>query len=117
ISHEFKTPLTIIMGLLETVLNHTREKDDNRQKISKSLDNVYRLDYLVNELLDFRKLESGHEKLRLERHDFKQLITYVYELFSETAGQKHIQYDLQLPAGAIVFVFDYRQLEKVFYNL
>lgn len=117
VSHEFKTPLTIILGLLETVLEKPLDKNSNLQKIKKSLDNVYRLDYLVKELLDFRRLEGGHENLKLKEYSFNDLIKNVFDLFVETAKQKAISYDLHLPPREIKFLFDYRQLEKVCFNL
>lgn len=117
ISHEFKTPLTIIMGLLETVSDKVTDKSINLQKVRKSLDNVYRLDYLVNELLDFRRLEIGRKSLKLKEHSFNNLIRNVFDLFSETAKHKMIKFELHLPSDDMTFLFDYRQLEKVFFNL
>lgn len=116
VSHEFKTPLTIIMGLLETVQEKPFEKGVNT-KIKKSLDNVYRLDYLVNELMDFRRLEGGEKKLNLKRYVFNDLLRSVFDLFVETAKQKSICYELRLPPEEIYCVFDFRQLEKVYFNL
>lgn len=116
VSHEFKTPLTIIMGLLETL----REKPLDKgvyTKIKKSLDNVYRLDYLVNELMDFRRLEGGEKKLNLKQYVFNDLLKSVFDLFVETAKQKSIGYELRLPPEEIHCIVDFRQLEKVYFNL
>src|SRR5690554_5034358 len=117
VSHEFKTPLTIIAGLLESILGSTRDKKFIIKKVGKSLDNVYRLNYLVNELLDFRRLDNGSINIELTEYSFNKLIQSVFDLFSETASDMEIQYQLYFSSDNIHFSFDYYQIEKVFYNL
>ncbi|HEY3403604.1 MAG TPA: response regulator [Ohtaekwangia sp.] len=59
ISHEFRTPLTLLLGPIQDVLNEPDQVDDNRKRMEVALRNVQRMQKLVNLLLDFSKIEAG----------------------------------------------------------
>ncbi len=74
ISHEFRTPLTLIKGQLENVLGIIRD-ENIRKKILMAFNNSNRLHRLINQILDLSKLESGKIKLELEQVDLIKLIS------------------------------------------
>ncbi|HKI90504.1 MAG TPA: histidine kinase dimerization/phospho-acceptor domain-containing protein, partial [Draconibacterium sp.] len=73
-SHEIRTPLTLILG----PLNKIRNNEVKKEEINENLDLVYRnantLDKLINQLLDFRKLQAGNLKLNLSENDIVEFI-------------------------------------------
>lgn len=91
ISHELRTPLSLIITPLEML---KRKMTDDPTK--KQLENIYRnaqeLLTLVNQLLDFRKLEMKGEKLHLIKGDIKEFIIFIYNSFVPVATEKSFEY-------------------------
>jgi len=116
ISHEFRTPLTLIIGHIEQLL-----KDDPTLKVNNSLtpllNNAKRLWALVTELLDFRKQEQGSFKLRMVSNDIVNYCTEIVEVFAEETKIKNIDFQLIKPTKAINIWFDPIQLQKAIINL
>ena len=86
ISHEFRTPLTIIIGQMEMLLQLQAFAPSVYNKILNVYKNALQLRELISELLDFRKQEQGHMKIMVSCHD---LIDFIYE------NQEHIIYITQ----------------------
>ncbi len=118
ISHEIRTPLTLILSPLEKMLRLTREGEF---PLKKQLDLVYRnaqrLQDLVNQLIDFRKLESGNLMLEPAFDNLSLFVKNVYESFAGLAEERRIQYQLDLEAENIWAYFDADKLEKILGNL
>ncbi|MFY0605105.1 MAG: response regulator [Cyclobacteriaceae bacterium] len=117
ISHEFRTPLTLIAGQIELLLEQHNLKPSVYKRILNVHKNTLRLRNLISELLDFRKQETGHLKLQVEKYNFIELIHEIFLSFTELAKHHNIDYQLLKEFEECELWFDRLQMEKVFYNL
>ena len=115
ISHEFRTPLTLIIGPLEKLLN-TRAEENLKAQYLTILGNAKRLLRLINELLDFSKFESGKMLLQARYGKFNQFLKSVIHSFELLATEKNINLEFTGSQEEIMLSFDFDKLEKVFYN-
>jgi two-component system, sensor histidine kinase ChiS len=116
ISHEFRTPLTLILGQIESVMSSaidTKEKG----KLQVANRNARRLLTLINELLDLSKLESGSMELAATRQNIVSFLKSLFYSFESLAANKKIELDFESEADYIPVSFDPDKMEKVFYNL
>ena len=119
ISHEFRTPLTLIQGPLQDVRDgmHGAVNADAHEQVAIALGSATRLQRLVDQLLDAARAEAG--QLRLERRT-GDLIAFLDELalaFAPLAERRRVTFTRRLPDGAAAALFDPPALEKVFANL
>lgn len=116
-SHEIRTPLNAILGFSE-VLYNSSEKDYVKNKLNIILNSGKSLLTLINDLLDFSKIESGNIDLKPEMFDLKLLLKKVEQLFSGQAKKNGVDfkiiYDENIPEQ--VFVDSFR-LQQVLFNL
>lgn len=117
ISHEFRTPLTLILGPLEKIMNAGEEGADLKAHLGTINRNAQRLLRLVNQLLDFRKVEAGKLKLRVSQGNIVEFIKELKLSFEELAEKKNIQFDFQASSEIILLWFDPDQFEKILFNL
>lgn len=115
ISHEFRTPLTLLAGPLETLLE--KESDNDRQLLRMMYRNVNRLLLLNNQLMDLSRLESGTLRLKLGKGKIIQALRGMATSFDSLAQQRNITYKLLFPEEEIICLFDLDKLEKIVYNL
>jgi len=115
ISHEIRTPLTMITAPVEYLMNDENTPEDIRQKLNLVSHNTARMQRLVNQILDFRKIQS-HE-LKVEEVDLGAHIELLCSDFRELAEEQHIQFQVinQVP-GEKIWV-DTDGLEKILMNL
>lgn len=117
ISHEFRTPLTLIIGQVEMLL----QMEKLAPAVNKRLHGIYRnainLRLLITELLDFRKQEQGFMKLRVERVETVAFVKDIYRLFADFARKKNIEYVFEDTGEEIDLWFDPVQMQKVVFNL
>ena len=117
ISHEFRTPLTVIITQVETLLQ-SGIKD---AAIYRSVNRVYKsclmLRNLITELLDFRKIEQGGLRLKAGKHNLVNEVYNCYRFYQDYAAEKHIAYKFQKSADEIDVWYDAKQLPKVINNL
>ncbi|HSC40000.1 MAG TPA: two-component regulator propeller domain-containing protein, partial [Chitinophagaceae bacterium] len=90
ISHEIRTHLTLIMAPVENVLAAKEQDSFTRQQLTLVKSNANRLLKLVNELMDFRKAETGNVKLHLQKHDLVALLQEIYDSFRHLSLEKRI---------------------------
>lgn len=117
ISHEIRTHLTLIMAPVERMLDTDDTTSFFRQQLNSVRQNANRLLKLVNELMDFRKAETGNLKLLVHEQDLMPFLEEVYNSFRDICIQKKISASLISNADSIPLFFDAEQLEKVFFNL
>jgi signal transduction histidine kinase/CheY-like chemotaxis protein/Tfp pilus assembly protein PilF len=117
ISHEFRTPLTLILNGLSDKMRHTKTYDDERDDLSIMYRNAKRLLNLINQLLDLSKLDSGHMKLSLSNVNLDELLNMVSASFSSLGHSRNIQYTFTSPGTPIVCRLDTDKTEKIFFNL
>lgn len=116
VSHEFRTPLSAIVGMTEMILEGDLDEQRQRQYLQTILREGMRLSDMVSDLLSIARLESGMETLRLEVLDLKSLFDDLMASL-ETAVEKKkasIRYDLQ---GITTFSGDGAKLKQVLLNI
>ena len=117
ISHEFRTPLTLIIGQIELLMQSDKFSAAVLRKLESVHRNAVHLRFLITELLDFRKQEQGFLKLKVECRDVVALAREVYASFEELAGNRRISYSFESVDEELLLWFDPVQMQKVFYNL
>ena len=119
ISHELRTPLTLVISPLEFILEKgkTLSSDNLQQQYHYMYKNAKYLLRLVNQLLDFRKLDQGSLNLRVRRGDIRSFIENVTQPFQFLANKKSIDFDMGQSETDIYTFFDPDLIEKIMYNL
>lgn len=115
ISHEFRTPLTLIKGPAEMAL--TSPESLSEEDIRMIHSNTERLLRLVNQLLDLSKIDSGKLELSPSDGDIFEFIRAVSSSFISHAEKREIEYVLNIPGHALFVSFDHDKLEKILYNI
>jgi signal transduction histidine kinase/DNA-binding response OmpR family regulator len=121
ISHEFRTPLTLIQGPLQQIEENAAGKDGTVdvpvRHIKTMRRNTDRLLELVNQLLDLSKLDSGKMNLQVVKGDVLQLLKTLAGSFDSMAERKGIHYHVHFPEQTVIAFFDKDKLEKIISNL
>lgn len=117
VSHEIRTPLTLIVGPLENLINETQESPALNRKLLTVRKNAGRLTRLVNELMDFRKAESGKLRLNISPGNIVPFAKEIFLSFQYLAIKHQISYQFISEEEEIEVYFDNEQLEKVVFNL
>lgn len=117
ISHEFRTPLTLILGQIEALLQSDKLGTSVYNRILRIYKNAWHLRNLISELLDFRKQEQGYLKLKVEERDLTGFCRQIYTSFYEYAQRKGVNYHFDYVEETIPVWFDAVQLQKVIFNL
>jgi signal transduction histidine kinase/ligand-binding sensor domain-containing protein/DNA-binding response OmpR family regulator len=116
ISHEFRTPLTLILTPIERILKQTGDvgHKDQLQLIQR---NARRLLHLVNQLLDFRKMEVQEIKLNPVHGEIISFIKEIVCSFTDIAEKKDIRFTLETALESLTAHFDKDKLERILFNL
>lgn len=110
ITHEFRTPLTVIMGMIDNIKGHTQEK----KLIQRNSKNLLRL---VSQLLDLSKLESGSLTLHLVEGNIVNYIQYLTESFYSMAQDKNVRLTFYSEEKEIRVYYDEHKIQHVIYNM
>ena len=117
VSHEFRTPLTLIISQVEMLLQNTSLTPSVYNHIVKIGKHSKQLYTLVTELLDFRKMEQTKTVLHISEVDMVNFCHNVYMSYSEYAIQRRIKYIFENNEKCINAYIDRPQMEKVVFNL
>jgi signal transduction histidine kinase/ligand-binding sensor domain-containing protein/DNA-binding response OmpR family regulator len=117
ISHEIRTPLTLILGPLDKLINTDISKEELKENLQLIQRNAKNLDKLINQLLDFRKLQSGNLKLNLTEADIVDFIRTIVNYFNDYAVEKEITLKFNTLKKVLNAVFDADKIEKILNNL
>lgn len=117
VSHEIRTHLSLISGPLETAFEESRSGKSVQHYLEYAKNNSDRLMLLVNELLDFRKISSGGNRLQVHEYDVVRIMKSILAAFEHIAKEKNIETSLICPETSVFLWFDIAQMQKVFYNL
>lgn len=118
ISHEFKTPLTLIMGPIEELLAKGAESKLNvKENLLMIKKNATRLLRLVNQLMDFRKIEERKMLVKASQVDLVELIADIMTAFDKIAQKRKIDFRLNTDLKQLYVWLDPDMLDKVIFNL
>ena len=117
ISHEFRTPLTLIKGPVDDQLTAGRLTASQRRNLLAAQSNTLRLESLVDQLLALSKLESGNRKLQVQQGNLPQFIAVQAEALTFSAREKQIDFKITVDEDSSVDWFDRDALEKILFNL
>ena len=115
ISHEFRTPLTLIINPIKDMINNAKNKDDDDLNIVYR--NARRLLSLVDQLLLFRKTESENDSLKIVKLNFAHLCREVFLCFIHQAKTKNVDFVFECASEYIELYADREKIEIAFFNL
>ncbi|GAA4269676.1 hybrid sensor histidine kinase/response regulator transcription factor [Hyunsoonleella aestuarii] len=116
ISHEFRTPLTLILGPAERQLAEEKLSNENKEDLALISQNAKRLLNLVDQLIDLSKLETGHLKLQVEQGNLSNLIHQLISAFKYQIKEKELKFKVKVDNIDNVW-FDRDIIEKIVVNL
>lgn len=116
ISHEFRTLLTLIITPVGSMLRRTTDTE-TRTQLNEVSKNAGDLLQLVNQLLDFRKMEMNGERLNLASGNLDEFVQYTTMKFSPLSEQKNISLKFEDKTGGLFMYFDRDKLGKILTNL
>jgi signal transduction histidine kinase/ligand-binding sensor domain-containing protein/DNA-binding response OmpR family regulator len=116
LSHEFRTPISLISGPVDQLLSQEKNgrSSDQLQMIKR---NARRLLNLVNQLLDFRKMEEHELKLHVSKGEIVSFIKDVSDSFKDLSGRKKIDFAFNSQVDKLYTVFDSDKIERILFNL
>lgn len=116
VSHEFRTPLTLIVGPLEDILEDDAGATERKGMLKIAYRNAVRLLRLINELLDLRSLEAGGSSLRVRQINFGEFFRSIVANFRYQIGLKAISLRIDMAEDIPLWV-DPEKVETIFFNL
>ncbi|MDL2323058.1 response regulator [Bacteroidales bacterium OttesenSCG-928-A17] len=117
ISHEIRTPLTLILGPLAQVMEKNNLDDDSKDKLNLIKRNADQLLKLINQLLDFRKLEAGKLKVHYEKSDLIFYLKSIVDSFNSMAQEKGIKLNYFSEKALFYIWYDTDKIQKIMNNL
>lgn len=117
ISHEFRTPLTLIISRLESLLQVDALSQSLRIRLKEVYKTTFQLRELITELLSFRKMEHGKMHLYVCQTDIVPYLKQIYKDFKGDAQMRNITFEFRTEADSMMCWCDGKQLRKVFSNL
>ncbi len=115
ITHEFRTPITVILGLTEQLEHHLTGKW--KEKTAIITRNAEQMMRLINQILDLSRIENQHLQLHVFQQDMVTFLQYLCESYEAIAQQKKIAFKFQTPVEALPMDFDAQRLQEVLDNL
>jgi signal transduction histidine kinase/ligand-binding sensor domain-containing protein/AraC-like DNA-binding protein len=117
VSHELRTPLSLIIDPLRKMLREEMSSEQMRAYSRLMYDNAQRLTRLIDQMLDWRKLETGHLRLNARPANMVALTRNIAELFTVHANERHIRYSVSAGSENIQVMLDTDKFEKIIFNL
>lgn len=117
ISHELRTPLTLISGPVEYVLSNKRLPADVREQLQVVERNTNRMLHLINQILDFRKIQNRKMKMQVQRVDVVAFTRKVMENFDSVAEEHRIDFLFETEKPGLYLWIDADKYEKIIFNL
>jgi signal transduction histidine kinase/ligand-binding sensor domain-containing protein/DNA-binding NarL/FixJ family response regulator len=117
ISHELRTPLTLILGPVNELKNRENLTEKGKTYTLLIEQNARRLLRLVNQLLDFRKVQQGSMKLSLSKVNLVEFVKVACSYFDVIAKEKRINYTVQSQSSSIMAMIDEEKMDSVIFNL
>lgn len=117
ISHELRTPLTLISGPVEYVLNNAQLPEDAREQLQVVERNTNRMLRLINQILDFRKIQNKKMKMQVQRIEVVAFTRKIMENFDSVAEEHHIDFLFETEKSELYLWVDVDKYEKIIFNL
>lgn len=117
ISHEFKTPLTLIIATLEHLMNYEDILPRFKNYGTLMRKNAMRLLFLINQLMDFRRIETDHAALKFNRGDVVAFIRSTFEAFNPLMEKLSIKGNFKATPDSYIVYFEADKIEKILTNL
>lgn len=117
ISHDFRTPLTLIIGTIEQFVNKFPLSSEMHQMLAGAQKNSSQLMSLINDLMDFRKLENRQTNLSVSERDIVAFVQEVFLSFDNQAKIHKFNYTFHSEVDELLVYFDAPKIERVIYNL
>lgn len=117
ISHEFRTPLTLISAPVSQLIQKFDKEEDTKWTLDLIQQNANRLLKLINQLLDLSKLEVGKLELKVIKADIISSLRVIAAAFESLAQSKDIYFNQSLPKSQVVTFFDREKVEQIITNL
>jgi len=117
ITHEFRTPLTIIQGVTQQLEDNDQPAISREEAIKMIRRNNHNLLTLVNQMLDLSKLETGAMPLKLVQNDIIPFLSYMTESFTSLAVEKNISLTFYSEVESLVMDYDPEKMQQILGNL
>ncbi len=117
ISHDLKTPLTLIMNPLESLKKVLPEDAASIKYVQMIEKNVTKIQRMISQLLQFREIESKKVTLNPQQGDIIKYVFDIFELFIPYAGKKFLSTHTSSYRESLIVEFDYDTIEKIMFNL
>lgn len=117
ITHEFGTPLTLITGACDQLSTRGLILKDSERYLGIIKYNAERMNRLISELLEFRKVDTGNYIPKFSRFDIAQLLSEIISNFAEIQEEQGVSLKVNLPDRPLIIVSDKNAIEKILYNL
>lgn len=117
ISHEFRTPLTLISGPLDTIAKNEQLSTEGKKLVRMMKRNVHVLLRLIDQIIEFRRYENGKMQMYFRFYDLKKFIGEICGSFRELSRKKHINLKYVVDNADFMVWFDTDKVEKICYNL
>lgn len=116
-SHEFRTPLTLMLSPVEDLMANDKLSVGAARNLKLVHKNIFRLLRLVTQLIDYRKIEYDKQQLNLSRTNLVAFVQDIMECFRQNAKKRNISLNLITKEPELTLPFDENMLDKVFFNL
>lgn len=117
ISHEFRTPLTLLHGPLEQLVDKENLSGEGKRLTQLMRKNISVLMKLIDQITEFRRYENGKMQTYFTLSDLKLFVNDIYDSFVELSKKTHINFEFEASEDDYILWFDSDKMEKICYNL
>ncbi|WP_315039434.1 substrate-binding domain-containing protein [Capnocytophaga sputigena] len=117
ISHEFKTPLSLILGPVQTLLAHNSLPKEEQDLLFLIKKNSNRLLHLISEVIEFRSYENNKMQMYFTKGNLKSFLTELNSFFTDPIKQKKLNFQFVAEDTSFEMAFDKEKVEKIYFNL
>lgn len=117
ISHEFKTPLSLILGPVQTLLAHNSLPKEEQDLLFLIKKNSNRLLHLISEVIEFRSYENNKMQMYFTKGNLKSFLNELNSFFTDRIKQKKLNFQFVAEDTSFEMAFDKEKVEKIYFNL
>jgi signal transduction histidine kinase/ligand-binding sensor domain-containing protein/DNA-binding response OmpR family regulator len=117
LAHEFRTPLTLIFASAASLFDKVQDAHPHKPLLRTVYINARRLQRMIEELLAFQKLDTGRERLDLQKGDLVGFVAEITEIFSHYAHENEVELSFEPEESRLITSFDGEKIERILLNL